>query len=82
MLRLVIFRHTTLSTGTTTCMLCSLHVRVTVASPTSHPLLYSLQAKKNALTEGHVTHFLYDAADVVAHVHRWGAPTQHGGVLN
>lgn len=28
------------------------------------------QEKKRGLTEGHVTHFLYDAADVVAWIHR------------
>jgi hypothetical protein len=29
-----------------------------------------MQEKKKALTEGHVSHFMYDAADVVAWLHR------------
>ncbi|EFN58513.1 hypothetical protein CHLNCDRAFT_140575 [Chlorella variabilis] len=43
--------------------------------PESRRLIYQLstayeQEKKRGLTEGHVTHFLYDAADVVAWIHR------------
>ncbi|KAL4457799.1 hypothetical protein ABPG75_012664 [Micractinium tetrahymenae] len=43
--------------------------------PDSRKLIYQVFTayellKKNALTEGHVSHFLYDAADVVAHMHR------------
>ena len=57
-------------------MLAAPRVCLTVDAPLfpSRPAPFlSLQAKKNALTEGHVTHFLYDAADVVAHVHRCSA---------
>lgn len=44
--------------------------------PTHHK---RLQLKKNALTEGNVTHFLYDAADFVAHMHRWAAGARLAG---
>ena len=30
----------------------------------------ALQMKRTALVEGHVSHFLYDQADFVAHMHR------------
>lgn len=37
------------------------------------PLCAHMQAKRHAQVEGHVAHFLYDAADVVAHMHKCAA---------